>query len=628
MDNQLCEMEVHNKGFMLERLGHDCPALQFLREFTQNGIEAIERLHREVVGPHTDGHIEWGTVTTSDGVRKLTVVDNGIGMTGDEMKDYINSLSASSGEQAIEQNFGLGAKISGALHNPHGLLYISKKPGSQSYHVARFMKVGGTYGLQRWGDSESDGWSHYAEVSAQDLSGSDLEALLHPTLRSVPSGTQVVFLGHNDSDDTAAKGAAQWVRKHLNTRYFRFPVNIRIQSEDIGAKRGLRPVRGQQYMLDGVSSAEGFAKGTVQLSNARAHWWVIPKSNHAFDPPLNLDASPKPITSMQTFNPAYQNRGHVGLIYQDEIYNLTTGMAGQRRLQQFGVVMGMDQVVIYIEPSESYANTSRTSLLVEGSDAIPWELWADEFSEKMPEELQAFVDSVDVKVDTRHDDTQIRDRIMEMMDLYATPIYQPSSHGSLELDLSDVGTGGSPDATPGPGASGGTTSGAGGGGGGTKPTGPKPVVRGLKPGGAPGKQLTADDIPRSKVLRGEIAIEHFGGDSYAAFFIDTQNLIQINGESQVVRSLEANYVKMYEGQHSSETVLKVARPILDRWLRTVATEVVVGLRSLRGQQWAKDTVTKTLADSNAFTMALMPRLLLNHAVKRELGQKLPKKKAA
>ena len=36
-------MTVHNTGFLLDRLGQDCHPLQYLRELTQNSIEAIQR---------------------------------------------------------------------------------------------------------------------------------------------------------------------------------------------------------------------------------------------------------------------------------------------------------------------------------------------------------------------------------------------------------------------------------------------------------------------------------------------------------------------------------------------------------------------------------------------------------
>jgi len=36
-------MTVHKVGFLLDRLGRDCSPLQYLRELTQNAIEAVQR---------------------------------------------------------------------------------------------------------------------------------------------------------------------------------------------------------------------------------------------------------------------------------------------------------------------------------------------------------------------------------------------------------------------------------------------------------------------------------------------------------------------------------------------------------------------------------------------------------
>jgi len=44
--DRILPMTVSNIGFLLDRLGQDCHPLQFLRELTQNSIEAIERTHQ------------------------------------------------------------------------------------------------------------------------------------------------------------------------------------------------------------------------------------------------------------------------------------------------------------------------------------------------------------------------------------------------------------------------------------------------------------------------------------------------------------------------------------------------------------------------------------------------------
>ncbi|HEY4026665.1 MAG TPA: hypothetical protein VGO86_09560, partial [Candidatus Dormibacteraeota bacterium] len=65
-------MTVQNMGFMLDRLGLDCAPLQYLRELTQNSIEAIlstSEKRGEVVWD-----VDWTRHTLTD-VYKLAVID-------------------------------------------------------------------------------------------------------------------------------------------------------------------------------------------------------------------------------------------------------------------------------------------------------------------------------------------------------------------------------------------------------------------------------------------------------------------------------------------------------------------------------------------------------------------------
>src|SRR5438034_155812 len=113
-------MHVANMTFLVNKLGEDCSPLQYIRELTQNGIEALQR-------SGTTGEIvwdvNWNHYALSDGTYKLCCIDTGAGMTGPEMVDYINALSSSIHEQSAAGNFGVGAKIAAAPRNPHGMLY-------------------------------------------------------------------------------------------------------------------------------------------------------------------------------------------------------------------------------------------------------------------------------------------------------------------------------------------------------------------------------------------------------------------------------------------------------------------------------------------------------------------------
>src|SRR5207247_911185 len=110
-----------------DRLGQDCAPLQYLRELTQNAIEAVQRTG--VPGQIT-WDVDWISYDLGDSPMKLCIVDTGDGMTGDEMIRLINQLSASGSEQSITGNYGVGAKIAAATKNPAGVIYQSWKNGS------------------------------------------------------------------------------------------------------------------------------------------------------------------------------------------------------------------------------------------------------------------------------------------------------------------------------------------------------------------------------------------------------------------------------------------------------------------------------------------------------------------
>src|SRR5207247_10204360 len=83
-------LTVQNTGFLLDRLGQDCHPLQFLRELTQNAIEAIHRTKAKT------GEIVWDVVWMSyvlvSGVYMLYITDTVVGLIGDEIVSLYNQL--------------------------------------------------------------------------------------------------------------------------------------------------------------------------------------------------------------------------------------------------------------------------------------------------------------------------------------------------------------------------------------------------------------------------------------------------------------------------------------------------------------------------------------------------------
>ena len=93
-------MNVAEPSFLVDRLGQDCRPEQFLRELTENAIEAVVRTG-------SPGEIVWQTVPpfffpeSRQFGSKLSISDNGDGMTGDQMERLINQLSASGTRWAV-----------------------------------------------------------------------------------------------------------------------------------------------------------------------------------------------------------------------------------------------------------------------------------------------------------------------------------------------------------------------------------------------------------------------------------------------------------------------------------------------------------------------------------------------
>ena len=128
--------------------GTEFHPLQFLRELTQNAIEAVLRTPEQRV---IVKDVDWTSMDLGDYPNpKLCIVDNGDGMTGEEMELFINQLSSSGAQQSMSGNYGVGAKIAAATRNHEGLLYLSWKDGrGWMIHLWRDPETG-VYGLKRF----------------------------------------------------------------------------------------------------------------------------------------------------------------------------------------------------------------------------------------------------------------------------------------------------------------------------------------------------------------------------------------------------------------------------------------------------------------------------------------------
>jgi hypothetical protein len=360
------DMGVANVGFLIENLGKDAGELQYLRELVQNAIESIQ-----CSNTREEGRVEID-YELIDGVKKLRITDNGIGMTPDDVRANLNRLSASTGVQAFDKNFGIGAKITAAVRNPHGVMYKAWRDGEGT--VTILGRQDGRYGRIGWRNPEDDSVDYWLPLPDGEK---------HEIIKK--DGVSVVLLGKSKEEDTtlAPPGAelpSQWVAAYLERRYFETPKTITIKvlrpveiyDSGRGVMRALYDtIRGQRYYLDKHSEHHG----RVELPDVSANvwWWILSED-------------------IVSGGKTWSNRGHVAAVYQNELYEVHGGSSRNSALKDFGVYAGHGRIVIYVEPLDVLgANTSRSSLILRGGTPINYAEIGDAFADKMPLELAGFM---------------------------------------------------------------------------------------------------------------------------------------------------------------------------------------------------------------------------------------------
>lgn len=596
-------MTVGNPTFLVDRLGLDCGPLQFVRELTQNSIEAIQK--RRTKGWTGEGQILWDidwTLAENYGVFKLQISDNGIGMTGSQIEMYINSLSSSSNEQAFETNFGVGAKIAAGKGNPHGLVYKSWVEGSGV--LATFWRdplVG--YGLKQYVIGQD--FSHFVPIS-NDYKSQPIDG----------SGTSVTLMGSSDDENTYSKTSLKqkWLIQYLNSRYFVLPLDVTIKARDFqkanpeewptsrvsGFDSGssMRKIEGMKHFLEKYCDF----KGSLTLKTATAHWYLMPD---------NLDVS----------GGIWDSKSHIATLFQAELYDVKRRTEARAELISFGIIYGQSRVIIYIEPDTEKMNvvsdTARNSLqIVDGntSTALPWADWAFEFRNNIPEPIREMMDQILSRADTGNYADEVKRRLKEIRDLLRMTRYRRTASGSKNVDVGlPGGTSRQTDEKRGPRTSTGTKPNSGG-------TNSDLYSAFLNEQGDPGEEVkNRDDIPEIKwisVANGTREEEHL--EDKAAQYVGETNLILANadfrGFKRLIEVLSVDY------PHADVSLIKTT---VQAWTTLQLIEAVLGIQSLRGSpEWSSSEDIQKALSEESLTSVVMARYASLSQMKRQLGSRV------
>ena len=600
--SQTSQMRVDNTTFMIERLAQDCAPYQYIRELTQNSLDAIRR--KRELGWEGQGVIEWDVdwaIVQSTGFYKLQITDNGTGMGPHEIERYINQLSSSTGTQSMEQNFGIGAKITAGVENPKGLVYKSWTANHPTGIFATLWKdeEANVYGLRQYEVDNS--YQHYAPLSHQ----------VEKPECVIDSGTSVVLMGKADTENTYLRPneKAKWLISYLNERYFELPDNTTLKVRDFNNADAsswpldrsvpmgpggsqMRTVRGKRHFLDQNSEK----KGILNLSNATLYWFILPET-------LNVSGG------------VWDEKSQVGAIYQDELYEVKRMNAARSEMIHFGINYGFNRVVIYIKPDTTkfpiFANTSRSGLLING-EPLPWTQWHSEFRQNMPQEIREMMDSILVGADTGNYEENIKRRWREIKELFQLSKYRRLSSGDLIVD------GFTPGGTPrdlhgiyGIGS--------------TKPSPRKSDSGGnsdlyaafISEEGVSGQVVSREsNLPKSTWICAADGTREKGDlEDRAARYNREENTIYINRDFRVFEGLRKVTSESYP--HASEVDVKRS---IEEMVSLQLTETVMGILSLQGSpEWSDASTVELGLSPESLTAAVMPRYAAFSLIKRQLG---------
>ncbi len=384
-------MGVRNTAFILEKLASETSPVQLVRELTQNSFEADST---NVFWGYDEAHFE------ATGVRKLSITDNGKGMTPDQMIEYLNNLSSSGKIQALDENFGIGTKATACVKSPHGVIYRSWV-GGQGYEICVWKdSQTGEYGLKPLRRNQEGNAVFYKPLPKS----------AKPEMMG-ESGTQVTLLGQNAKHDTFAginpdvKEPAVWVQRALNDRYAKIKdgVELKVLEDDF-----YRTIKGLSYH----SALNSRDSGAVALSDATVHWYVLKargKDNR------------------------YTSAGHIAACHKNELFDLKHGPAAISRMMDFGIYVGASGVIMHVDARKASSTLSRNKLTMKNGDDLPWDRWAVEFNDKMPQGILDYLAGFDAGLQNGAEDIDeaVATRLQKFSELLSRtgPVPTPSGEG-------------------------------------------------------------------------------------------------------------------------------------------------------------------------------------------------------
>lgn len=416
MNAMFQRIKIRDNPATVKRKIHQASSPMFVREFTQNALEAAR-----AAGPF--GRVKWWEFTEGD-YRKLCVWNNGRGMTADELINVMDLFSSGGDKsQAADENFGIGAKITGLKASPLGVLWRSCKHGRVSQIYLGWMD--GEPGF----DPPEDVTDLYTNTTLKDFD-LDLYKRIGDCALLDFEWTMAVFFGRTETQDTVvdplgdgspAGGRSYWLPKCINRRYYDFGM-LRVTAicdRGDAHDRQSRTCRGL-YHLD-VEREE-----SVERPFGLIRYCLLPSGK------------------TQSAEDAKGYGGHGVLVFRNEIYDgLFDGHWGIHG-RRYGVIAGANRVAIDVVLNNDFSatpNEQRNLLERELDRGERQPIYLNDFEEDiycfMPQFLRDFISEEDAKKQLGSDKS--RKAIKQMMQDMGLTVKREADGGEQLAEESGIG---------------------------------------------------------------------------------------------------------------------------------------------------------------------------------------------
>lgn len=414
-------LKFYDVAFAVTSQIERAPHWTMLRELTMNAIEAASRA--------TGAKIVHWTTGLYKGVRKAVIWNTGPGMDAAELKAATDLACEINKSLGLDENFGVGAKVSSLANNRLGMRFRSCKAERVSEVILGY-------------DPDQKVYVRFE----RDLPNGATDTVIDVTAAAVKEGrkvdfdwTEVMLLGNSEGQDTAAQPFANqmtektYLATSLYRRFYCLPQGVKVRLDSVYHRFGSTAL-----LVPIAQRADKFARvESVHVPELKVTLHFM------HDPPVGDKSGLR----MSSSNALGSSTTTCCLVHKDEMYSVMTGNEWSAVAPRLGIPFGSKELCVHIELAEGDARPSqyRERLISPqtGEDIVPLD-FAVLVRERMPEWVKEVIRNASPRQTESYDDLQ--KQLQDLLNKYKVKVIgrrtEVQGAASAEEKGQDLGAGG------------------------------------------------------------------------------------------------------------------------------------------------------------------------------------------